>query len=75
MGKHQMTGTNDLPSYTVGRWHEMECYQCLLCPFDTLDRPTIEAHIAERHMPAPARRPVTIPIYDRFGNLISEREE
>jgi len=60
--------------YTVSRWKGLTQYRCRMCPFDTLDEKTIIRHIQERHAPKSERKPVVVPIYDRFGNLIRERE-
>lgn len=64
----------DTEHYTVGAWKGLPQYRCRHCPFDTLHEKTIRRHVIERHVARPARQPVTVPIYDRFGNLITERE-
>lgn len=60
--------------YEIGEWKGMKQYKCLLCPFDTLHRDVIEKHIAERHTPKKEVKKLKVPIYDRFGNLVTERE-
>ncbi len=56
-------------SYSVGQWHGMPRYQCLLCRFDSLDRAVIEKHIQTVHkttMPASGR------VLDARGKPITE---
>lgn len=60
--------------YIVGRWNDLPNYQCLQCSFATTDLVVMERHIDERHAPPPTTVTVTVPIYDRFGNLVTERE-
>jgi len=61
--------------YTVGTWRGTSCYRCNLCAYDSLDESDIKEHILARHTPRPKIKPVTVPIYDRFGNLIGDKEE
>ena len=60
--------------YTVGKWHDLPVYQCTACPFDSLKREEAERHYEDRHVPKTQTKPVQVPVYDRFGNLITERE-
>lgn len=60
--------------YDIGQWNGLPRYQCRLCQFDTLDEDAIKRHLEDRHWPRPVTQPVAVPLYDRFGNLISERE-
>lgn len=58
--------------WTVGRWGELEQWQCALCPFDTLDgAAAIEAHWLAEHAPPPPPLVEKIQIYDRFGNPVN----
>lgn len=40
--------------YHVGAWGGLKNYECLLCPFSTLDLPVMEEHLEKAHSPAPA---------------------
>ncbi len=60
--------------YAVGKWRGLKKYSCNLCPFDTLSETEIELHIKNVHTPKPERKPITVPILDRYGNLVNERE-
>ena len=61
--------------YKVGRWHESPNYECTLCPFSTLSKERMEEHITEVHAPPPTPwTEVKPPKYDRFGNLVEEKE-
>jgi len=64
----------DLP-YEAGTWNKLPRWQCKLCSWDTLEgEAAMLQHIMERHAPAPERVPLKVPLYDRYGNLIEERE-
>jgi hypothetical protein len=39
--------------YTVGSWHGKDNYCCCSCSFATLDRETIERHVAQQHSSKP----------------------
>ncbi|MGE5553297.1 MAG: hypothetical protein ACM3XZ_05160 [Betaproteobacteria bacterium] len=60
--------------YDLGQWNGLPQYRCRLCPFDTLDEAAMKRHIEERHTVRPATVPVEVPLLDRFGNPITERE-
>lgn len=65
--------THTVPKhFTLGKWGSHDRWACDLCPFDTLDgEGVIMAHLEQVHYPAPPPEPVLIPVYDRWGNLVT----
>ncbi len=59
--------------YDVGQWKGRPQFRCLQCPFDSLQEQPMVEHVRSRHGSAPRpTRPASVPLYDRFGNLIEE---
>lgn len=51
--------------YKEGRWHTFTTYQCLYCPFDTMDEDAAMEHYQERHVRVgapPEPQPETIAV-------------
>ena len=61
--------------YTIGKWGRHVQYKCNMCPFDSLEKAGIEAHIKDVHMPAPPSSGYHKPILDRFGNEMVKDEK
>ena len=61
--------------YTIGKWGRHVQYKCKMCPFDSLDKAAIEAHVRDVHMPAPPSAGYHKPILDRFGNEMVKDEK
>lgn len=60
--------------YKENAWNGMPHYECLQCPFDTMVEDDMLVHVQEMHNPVTRRYvPVSQQIYDRFGNVITER--
>lgn len=66
-----MTDIREL--YTEGQWKGEKNYECRRCPYKTLALDRMTEHIMRRHSPKEPVVPVEQPIYDRFGNRITER--
>lgn len=66
-----MTDIREL--YTEGAWKGMKNYECRRCPYKTLVLDRMTTHILQRHSPKEPVVPVSQPIYDRFGNRVTER--
>jgi len=59
----------------VGKWKTWDKYQCDACNFDTLEPAIAMNHFNVVHAPPPPPKPrPRVPIYDRFNNLIGEKE-
>jgi len=59
--------------YRIGTWDKFPNYECLLCPYSTLDEEAMVRHLTLVHAPPPEPQAETkTPRYDRFGNLIEE---
>lgn len=56
----------------VGEWKGLPRYQCKLCPFDSLHRDVVVAHVLARHFPAQPRpgQAGTPLLLDRYGNPV-----
>lgn len=66
-------GEEEALPYVMGQWHGMPQWKCRMCAFDTLDgEEAILAHIVARHVTVEAPKPRLIPVYDRWGNLVSK---
>lgn len=63
------------PDYSISQWNGLPNYECRHCPWSTLDSALIELHAYQQHRIRDAQRPIAIPLYDRFGNLIRESED
>jgi hypothetical protein len=59
--------------YTISYWKGMKKYDCMKCPFDTLNKEAMREHIRKEHTEV-KKEPVSVPIYDRFGNLQKYKE-
>lgn len=58
------------PAYVVGTWCGIPRWQCLKCPWDTVESEAVMLqHIAERHAPPPPPSAL-IQAYDQYGNPI-----
>lgn len=58
--------------WTLGAWGEFVQWQCVLCPWDTLDgEEAMRAHYVTVHAPPPPAAPApTVLRADRFGNPV-----
>lgn len=62
--------------YKISKWKGLKKYTCKQCGFsciDNLDR--MKEHIKDYHTFKPKKKPVKVPIYDRYNNLIKYKEE
>ena len=59
--------------YKTKYWKGKTMYVCEFCFFDTFDEEKMKAHIKE-HFPQKKSEPVSVPMYDRFGNLIKYKD-
>lgn len=69
--------THTIPkAFTTGTWGEHKRWACNLCPYDTLDgEGVMMAHLEQVHYPPPPPPQVIIPVYDRYGNLVTPQPE
>lgn len=60
--------------YRIGRWAGKPNYECLVCPFSTLDQMVVEDHVNDHRMGLP-RRYVDTGLVGENGNPIVRVEE
>ena len=65
---------NEVIGFEIGQWKGLPNYQCKECPWSTLHIDAANEHYKTFHAPGAVKVPVTVPILDRFGNRIGERE-
>jgi len=60
--------------YKITKWKTFDNYECLFCPYATLDRDEANGHWQAKHaLPQPPPPPESLPPKkDRFGNLVEE---
>lgn len=52
---------------TVGKWQNLDNYNCNLCPYAILDKNAMMAHLIAKHFPPEPAQPVLVQAYDRWG--------
>ncbi len=60
--------------FTLGSWKGHPNYSCLHCSWSGIEKIRATDHYTGNHMALPKSKTVGAKIYDRFGNLITERE-
>lgn len=75
MPDHKLTKAEREQGYVVKQWHGIDVYQCIFCPADNMEEWILRQHVIDQHItPASAPSvPMSVPVYDRHGNLITER--
>lgn len=61
--------------FTLGSWKECPNYSCNYCQWSGVEKVRAQDHFIDKHMSRPKSVVVEAKIYDRFGNLITERGE
>lgn len=66
------------PIYELGKWQNFTKYQCLFCPYDTLDEAEALAHYEQVHAPRSEQLPPEPPdpsglvlVADKRGNEVT----
>lgn len=61
--------------YWIGKWKELDNYQCKFCPYSILDKDKAEEHYQTRHAPPPPQPQPSGPVlFDRFGNVVEKEK-
>lgn len=65
--------TAAVEGYTLSKWNGIDNYSCTSCPFETLDLDAMLLHIIQMHVHQGVTegRLLSVPIYDRYGNLVT----
>lgn len=62
-------------NFTVSDWKGHPNYGCNHCVWSGLEKVRAQAHFIDKHALPPKSVAVGVKLYDRYGNLITEREE
>ena len=60
--------------FTLGSWKGHPNYSCRHCSWSGIEKIRAMDHYTGNHMALPKSKTIGAKIYDRFGNLITERE-
>lgn len=60
--------------YWTNEWRGIQKYNCVHCSFDSFDLTVMLDHLKQHHPPPSERVPVKVPLYNRYGKLITHKE-